>query len=143
MRRVVFLSLVLLILLAGCGGRSDGGIGGIQENCITTNDHGSCGVTFDVVRGDNIRKFEKIKMAEDETVYLEMEVEIDRGELIITVINYDGYPVDYKVTPDTPVQFELWVLGDGSGYLPIQFNAGQGNLVEGVAFSLKYTRYFK
>ncbi len=143
MRKVVFLSIIFLLLLAGCGGRSDGGIGGIQENCITTNDHGSCGGTFDVVRGDNTHQFDKITMAEDETVYLEMEAKINQGDLIISVINYDGYPVDYQVTPDSPAKFELWVLGDGSGYLPIQFNVGEGNVVEGVAFSIKYNRNFK
>ena len=142
MRKLVFLSMILLILLAGCGGKSDGGIRGIQEKCIITNDHGSCGGTFDIIRGENTHQFTKITMDEDETVYLEMETKISRGDLIITVINYDGYPVDYQVTPDTPVKFELWVLGDGSGYLPIQFNVGQTNIVEGVEFSLQYKRLF-
>lgn len=142
MRRIVFISMILLIFLAGCGGRSDGGISGIKENCITTNDHGSCSGTFKVVRGDNTRYFNKIKMDADETVYLEMEASVDRGEMIIRVINYDGFPVDYLVSPEEPAAFELWVLGDGSEFLPIQFNVDKGQVVEGATFFLKYKRNF-
>ncbi len=142
MRKAVLLSIILLIFVAGCGGRSDGGIGGIQESCITTNDHGSCQGTFKTVRGDNTHYFKKIKMDEEETVYLEMQASLSRGEMIITVINYDGFPVDYQVTTGTPADFELWVLGDGSGLLPIQFNVDQGKVVEGVEFSLSYQRNY-
>jgi hypothetical protein len=81
-------------------------------------------------------------MDAEETVYLEMEASVDRGEMIITVINYDGFPVDYLVSSDEPAAFKLWVLGDGSEFLPIQFKVDKGKVVEGVAFSLKYKRNF-
>jgi hypothetical protein len=134
--------MILILFLTACGGKSDGGIRGIQENCITTNDQGKCNGTFKVVRGNNTHEFKKIKMNTDETVYLEMETTVEKGEMIITVINFDGIPVDYFVSPDEPASFALWVLSGGSEFLPIEFNVDNGKVVEGVTFSLSYKRDF-
>lgn len=138
--RKILAPLILLILMTGCSSRPDAGIKISGESCITTNSYGNCSITFSNVQKDNTFYLEKIVLEPEETVFLEMDITIFSGEMQVGVINYEGDWVTYSVLPDQVLKISQWVVGDGSGTLPVQFNNLGNKPVENVQIHLKYTR---
>ena len=143
MRKIIFRLMIFALLFTACVPRTDRGMQKPDERCIITGVDGRCWGSFSTVRGENIHYYEHISMYEDDAVFLEMVVKINSGTISIVVNNYDHEPSEFTATAESPAIIEMWVRGDGTGYLPIAFNVPDGQVVENVQYSFEFERYIK
>ena len=143
MRKIFFVFLLGVFFLTACQQSTDLGMKVESESCMITGVSGRCRSYFNSVRGKNIHYYDKVVFTTYDSAYLEMEVSAEKGELTVVIINYDNEPVEYLVKPEKPARIALWVRGDHTGTLPIQFNTVENNIVEGVPVFFEYVFYNK
>lgn len=136
------LFILIIFLLSSCRPGQERGLIGGSENCVTSNNSGSCSGFFTQVYGENLKSFDNVFVLEDSAIYLNLTVKSTNGKMTIGIKEF-GIKEDWKtidIEPGAPVTFKGWVIPDENGLFTIQFTQLENTKTGRVIYNFEYLR---
>jgi hypothetical protein len=135
-KRVWFVILTLLILIAACEGGTSGSVTRSRRRCSANSSGGRCTGSYGTLRGTYSEDVESTRIFLNTPVHVEVTASAEEGRVKVYVRSPEDKITSVEASPGKPASLEGIAKGQGEEFR-VYFEAVDGE-ASGVSFEIVY-----